>query len=102
LRALESFARHGTVWQAADELALTRSAVSHQLRMLERDLDFRLFDRIGTRIELTAQGRAYATDIILTAGPVDSNVSCPDVVRLNHCPEGRRIRYDDSYHTNRP
>ena len=63
LRALESFARHGTVWQAADELALTRSAVSHQLRMLERYLDFRLFDRIGTRIELTAQGRAYATDI---------------------------------------
>ena len=40
--------------------------------------------------------------LILTAGPVDSNVSCPDVVRLNHCPEGRRIRYDDSYHTNRP
>jgi hypothetical protein len=40
--------------------------------------------------------------VILTAGPVDSNVSCPDVVRLNHCPEGRRIRYDDSYHTNRP
>lgn len=63
LRALESFARHGTVWQAADELNLTRSAISHQLRMLERDLDFRLFDRIGTRIELTAQGRAYAADI---------------------------------------
>ncbi len=42
LRALESFARHGTVWQAADELNLTRSAVSHQLRLLERDLGFRL------------------------------------------------------------
>ena len=38
--------------------------------------------------------------IIPTAGPVDSNVSCADVVRLNHCPEGRRMRYDDSYHTN--
>jgi LysR family transcriptional regulator, glycine cleavage system transcriptional activator len=63
LRALESFARHGTVWQAAEELNLTRSAISHQLRMLERDLAFRLFDRIGTRIELTAQGRAYAADI---------------------------------------
>lgn len=63
LRALESFSRHGTVWQAADELNLTRSAISHQLRMLERDLDFRLFDRVGTRIELTAQGRAYAADI---------------------------------------
>jgi LysR family glycine cleavage system transcriptional activator len=63
LRALESFARHGTVWQAADELNLTRSAVSHQLRMLERDLDFHLLNRIGTRVELTPQGRAYSEDI---------------------------------------
>ena len=63
LRALVSFARHGTVWQAADELNLTRSAVSHQLRMLERDLDFHMLDRIGTRVELTAQGRAYADDV---------------------------------------
>src|SRR5690606_39645931 len=47
LRALESFARHGTVWQAADELHLTRSAVSHQLRLLERDLGFRLMNQIG-------------------------------------------------------
>ena len=63
LRALDCFARHGTVWQAAEELNLTRSAVSHQLRLLERDLGFRLLDRVGTRIELTPQGAAYAVDI---------------------------------------
>lgn len=63
LRALESFARHGTVWQAAEELNLTRSAVSHQLRLLERDLGFRLMSRIGTRVELTPQGRVYAGDV---------------------------------------
>ncbi|MBS0564152.1 MAG: LysR family transcriptional regulator [Proteobacteria bacterium] len=63
LRALESFARHGTVWQAADELNLTRSAVSHQLRLLERDLGFRMMNRIGTRVELTPQGHAYAADV---------------------------------------
>jgi LysR family glycine cleavage system transcriptional activator len=63
LRALVSFSRHGTVWQAADELNLTRSAVSHQLRMLERDLDFHMLNRVGTRVELTAQGRAYADDV---------------------------------------
>lgn len=63
LRALESFARHGTVWQAADELNLTRSAVSHQLRLLERDLGFTLLGRIGTRVELTPQGLAYAGDV---------------------------------------
>ncbi|MBZ8117048.1 LysR family transcriptional regulator [Roseovarius sp. LXJ103] len=63
LRALECFARHGTVWAAADELNLTRSAVSHQLRLLERDLGFVLFNRVGTRIELTPRGRAYAGDV---------------------------------------
>lgn len=63
LRALECFARNGTVWAAAEELNLTRSAVSHQLRLLERDLGFPLFNRVGTRIELTPRGRAYAGDV---------------------------------------
>lgn len=63
LRALESFARHGAVWKAAQELHLTRSAVSHQLRLLEKDLGFTLFNRVGTRIELTSRGRAFANDV---------------------------------------
>ena len=63
LRAIESFARHGTVWQAADELNLTRSAVSHQLRLLERDLGFTILNKVGTRVELTPRGRVYARDV---------------------------------------
>ena len=59
----------------------------------------RVFETIGGGFDRVLASVSY---VILTAGPVDSNVSCPDVVRLNHCPEGRRIRYDDSYHTNRP
>lgn len=62
LRALDAFARHGSVWQAAEELNLTRSAVSHQLRQLERDLGFPLLDREGSRVSLTTQGRGYAAD----------------------------------------
>ena len=62
LRALDSFARHGSVWKVADELNLTRSAVSHQLRGLERDLGFPLFVKSGTGICLTPRGRAYAAD----------------------------------------
>jgi LysR family glycine cleavage system transcriptional activator len=63
LRALDAFARHGSVWRAADELRLTRSAVSHQLRLLEQALGFTLFERIGKGVGLTARGRRYATDI---------------------------------------
>jgi len=63
LRALDSFARHGSVWRAADELNLTRSAVSHQLRLLERDLGFELLERVGKGVALTPRGRHYANDV---------------------------------------
>ncbi|MEP9386303.1 LysR substrate-binding domain-containing protein [Mesorhizobium sp. KR9-304] len=63
LRALDSFARHGSVWRAADELNLTRSAVSHQLRLLERELGFVLLQRVGKGVALTPQGRRYALDV---------------------------------------
>jgi LysR family glycine cleavage system transcriptional activator len=56
LRALDAFARHGSVWRAADELHLTRSAVSHQLRLLERDLGFELLKKIGKGVALTPRG----------------------------------------------
>ena len=63
LRALDAFARHGSVWQAAEELNLTRSAVSHQLRFLERDLGFNLLQRDGKGVMLTPQGKRYAADV---------------------------------------
>ncbi len=63
LRALDSFARHGAVWSAAEELSLTRSAVSHQLRLLERDLGFGLLERVGKGIALTVRGKRYANDV---------------------------------------
>lgn len=63
LRALDAFARHGSVWRAADELHLTRSAVSHQLRLLERDLGFELLKKIGKGVALTPRGQHYAGDV---------------------------------------
>ncbi|MCK0198758.1 LysR substrate-binding domain-containing protein [Ancylobacter sp. 6x-1] len=63
LRALEAFSRHGTLWQAAAELNVTRSAVSHQLRFLEQDLGFALLQRAGKGVVLTAQGRHYAAEV---------------------------------------
>jgi LysR family glycine cleavage system transcriptional activator len=51
------------VWRAADELHLTRSAVSHQLRLLERDLGFDLLQRVGKGVALTPRGRRYALDV---------------------------------------
>jgi LysR family glycine cleavage system transcriptional activator len=63
LRALDAFARNGSVWRAAEELCLTRSAVSHQLRFLEQELGFDLLRRAGKGVSLTPQGQRYAADV---------------------------------------
>ena len=63
LKALDAFARLGSVWQAADELRVTRSAVSHQLRQLESELGFDLLRRVGRGVALTPRGRRYAADV---------------------------------------
>ena len=63
LQALDAFARLGTVWEAAEDLGITRSAVSHRLAMLESTLGFELARRSGKGIALTARGKRYAEDV---------------------------------------
>lgn len=58
LRAFEAAARHLSFKRAADELAVTPTAVSHQLRGLEDYLGFPLFRRLTRALELTAEGSA--------------------------------------------
>lgn len=56
LRAFEAAARHRNLLRAADELAVTHGAVSHQIRNLERELKAQLFDRRHRPILLTQAG----------------------------------------------
>lgn len=63
LRALDAVARSGSVSDAASELNLTPSAISHQLKSLEQTLGFALTERIGRGIRITYQGERYARDI---------------------------------------
>ncbi|KIU52164.1 transcriptional regulator [Pseudomonas putida] len=54
-------ARHLSFAQAAEELCLTPSAVSHRIARLEQALAQRLFERLTRRIRLTAEGeRVFA------------------------------------------
>lgn len=57
LRAFEAAARHLSFKEAAEELSVTQSAVSHQIRQLERLLGASLFRRTGRGIELSEDGR---------------------------------------------
>ena len=58
LRALEAAARHFSYSRAAEELHVTQSAISHQIRHLEQLWNVRLFERQGRRVVLTAAGQA--------------------------------------------
>ena len=56
LRYFAAVADAGSVSSAARRLHVTQPALSRQIQDLERDLDCRLFDRIGRRIVLTKDG----------------------------------------------
>ncbi len=59
VRAFEAAARHLSFKAAAEELHVTQSAVSHQIKSLEEFLGLALFRR-GTRsVALTREGRDY-------------------------------------------
>lgn len=57
LRAFEAAARHESAKQAAEELSVTATAISHQIRALEETLGVVLFLRKPRQLELTAAGR---------------------------------------------
>src|SRR5262245_12108324 len=56
VRAFCVLARAGSFTQAARELHLTQSGISHSMKALERDVGCRLLDRLGKKIVLTQAG----------------------------------------------
>jgi len=63
VRAFEAAARDGNLRTAAEQLALTPSAVSHQIRALEQYLGRALFARGPKGLSLTPAGQAYFEEI---------------------------------------
>src|SRR5687768_11478828 len=56
VRAFEAVARHLSFRVAAEELNLTQSAISRQIRSLEEDVGAALFSRGTRHVELTPEG----------------------------------------------
>lgn len=63
LRAFEAAARHLSFTRAAIELNLTQTAVSHQIKNLEKLLRVKLFVRTTNTIELTEVGKIYLRSV---------------------------------------
>jgi LysR family glycine cleavage system transcriptional activator len=60
LRYFEAVARHLSFKQAAEELAVSPAAVTHQVKLLEAWLGTSLIERLTRRIQLTAAGEKLA------------------------------------------
>ena len=63
LKTFEAVARHQSFTQGAEELGVTQSAASHQIRKLEEDLGASLFDRKGHRLSLTPAGEVLQSAV---------------------------------------
>jgi DNA-binding transcriptional LysR family regulator len=81
LRTFEAVARHLSFTMAATDMALTQSAVSHQIRALEDHLGARLFQRRHRGIEITPEGRTFLEGV--RAG-LDSIMLATERIRNQH------------------
>jgi LysR family transcriptional regulator, glycine cleavage system transcriptional activator len=59
LRAFEAAARHLSFTNAASELNVTQTAISHQIKRLEQELGIRLFVRQNRALALTPEAKGY-------------------------------------------
>ena len=75
LRAFEVVSRHLTLVGAARELHVTPSAVSHQLRNLERYFGTRLLDKSDGKLLLTREGEMLREDLQAAFGLIDRAIS---------------------------
>jgi LysR family transcriptional regulator, glycine cleavage system transcriptional activator len=63
LRSFEAAARYESFTRAAEELHVTQSAVSQQVKALEAQLGVKLFNRERQRLKITPAGRDYLVEI---------------------------------------
>lgn len=82
LRAFEALSRHLNMARAAQELNLTRSAISHQVRFLEAAVGAALLRKDGRGVALTPEGTAYAQrvrDALAAIGDAGQKLKEPSV-----------------------
>ncbi|WP_275424714.1 transcriptional regulator GcvA [Marinobacterium sediminicola] len=72
LRSFESAARNQSFNEAAEELCVTPSAISHQIKSLEEFLGLKLFRRERRQVSLTAAGERYLPSVQLALDEVES------------------------------
>ncbi|MBI2308550.1 MAG: transcriptional regulator GcvA [Rhodocyclales bacterium] len=72
VQAFEAAARLSSFALAAEELFVTPSAVSHQVKLLEEQFGVRLFHRVHRAVVLTDAGRRYAEEVSAAFGRIET------------------------------
>lgn len=70
LRSFEAFGRHLNLRDSADELCVTQSAISRQIKQLEGHLGVKLIQRNGRQSQLTELGSQYLQTISQSLGDI--------------------------------
>ncbi|UES60090.1 transcriptional regulator GcvA (plasmid) [Roseibium aggregatum] len=97
LQAFEAAARLKSFTEAADEMNVTPSAVSHQVRNLEDWLACKLFIRKGRPIELTKEGMLFFEQV---ASSFDNIINAGKLLRRSTEPSQITVATMDSFAVN--
>jgi LysR family glycine cleavage system transcriptional activator len=91
LRAFEAAARWCSFKDAAVELGVTPTSISHQVRSLEDQLGVGLFDRLNRRVALTQQGTMFAATLSSAFDAIDTAARDLRVARAEAEPAESRL-----------
>jgi DNA-binding transcriptional LysR family regulator len=72
LRTFVTIAEQGTVSSAALRLRISQPSLSRQIGELQQELELKLFDRVGRRLVLTAEGEQLLVDCRRLLGDADA------------------------------
>lgn len=91
LRGFEAAARHLSFTKAAQELHVTQSAVSRQIKTIEEQLGVTLFRRLNRALLLTEEGQALSRAVAAALGGIEQAVA-----RLSSLAEDRPLNVTTS------
>lgn len=61
--------------KAAEKLGISQPTLSHQIRILEKEIGYSLFNRVGKRIELTKVGEIVQQEALNIQGSIQNMAS---------------------------
>ena len=72
LSSFNEIVRTGSYSKASENLFISQSAISHQIKNLEKELHLKLFERVGNTVKLTKEGQILSDLVIRVLDDLES------------------------------